>query len=208
MCCAPIMPCLGLPDTPAPSNFWRDGLAGARAGTAQLSAPVVWRDVQQRVVIAQALATGADLLIADEPATALDVTIGAQVLALLRSLVQTRGLTILMITHDMDVVAEVCDSATVLCTWHLRLKTGLWPGFWRTPATLTPVRCWPPCRTASPHGAKLAAIEGRIPPPAELITGCAFAALRGGPGRMRPSSPARTVGRGTSLDLSCRKGPR
>ena len=130
--------------------------------------------MQQRVVIAQALATGADLLIADEPTTALDVTIGAQVLALLRSLVQTRGLTILMITHDMDVVAEVCDSATVLYA-----GTSVEDGpvaevlaHPRHPYTRALLAALP---DASPHGAKLAAIEGRIPPPAELITGCAFA---------------------------------
>lgn len=130
--------------------------------------------MQQRVVIAQALATGADLLIADEPTTALDVTIGAQVLALLRSLVQARGLTILMITHDMDVVAEVCDSATVLYAG-TSVEDGpvaevlAQP---RHPYTRALLAALP---DASPHGGKLAAIEGRIPPPFEPIAGCAFA---------------------------------
>jgi peptide/nickel transport system ATP-binding protein len=130
--------------------------------------------MQQRVVIAQALATGADLLIADEPTTALDVTVGAQVLALLRSLVQERGLTILMITHDMDVVAEACDSATVLYA-----GTSVEDGpvaevlaHPRHPYTRALLAALP---DAAPRGARLAAIEGRIPAPVEPIAGCAFA---------------------------------
>lgn len=130
--------------------------------------------MQQRVVIAQALATGADLLIADEPTTALDVTIGAQVLALLRNLVQARGLTILMITHDMDVVAEVCDSATILYA-----GTSIEDGpvaevltHPRHPYTRALLAALP---DAAPRGAKLAAIEGQIPPPFKPIAGCAFA---------------------------------
>ncbi|MDZ4312816.1 MAG: ABC transporter ATP-binding protein [Cypionkella sp.] len=130
--------------------------------------------MQQRVVIAQALATGADLLIADEPTTALDVTVGAQVLALLRQLVTERGLTILMITHDMDVVAEVCDSATVLyagtsveggATAELLANP-------RHPYTRALLAALP---DAAPRGGRLAAIEGRIPSPVETITGCIFA---------------------------------
>jgi peptide/nickel transport system ATP-binding protein len=130
--------------------------------------------MQQRVVIAQALATGAELLIADEPTTALDVTIGAQVLALLRSLVHARGLTILMITHDMDVVAEVCDSATVLYAG-TSVEDGpvaevlAQP---RHPYTRALLAALP---DASPRGGRLAAIEGRIPPPFEPVAGCAFA---------------------------------
>ncbi len=130
--------------------------------------------MQQRVVIAQALATGADLLIADEPTTALDVTIGAQVLALLRRLVQERGLTILMITHDMDVVAEVCDSATVLYAG-TSVEDGPVSGVLtrpRHPYTRALLAALP---DAGPPGTRLAAIEGRIPPPFEAIAGCAFA---------------------------------
>lgn len=130
--------------------------------------------MQQRVVIAQALATGADLLIADEPTTALDVAIGAQVLALLRSLVQTRGLTILMITHDMDVVAEVCNSATILYAG-TSVEDGPVTEIMaqpRHPYTRALLAALP---DAAPRGAKLAAIEGRIPPPFEPIAGCAFA---------------------------------
>jgi peptide/nickel transport system ATP-binding protein len=130
--------------------------------------------MQQRVVIAQALATGADLLIADEPTTALDVTVGAQVLALLRSLVQKRGLTILMITHDMDVVAEVCDSATVLYAG-TSVEDGPVAEFLahpRHPYTRALLAALP---DAAPRGAKLVTIEGRIPRPVEAIAGCAFA---------------------------------
>ena len=129
--------------------------------------------MQQRVVIAQALATGADFLIADEPTTALDVTVGAQVLALLRKLVADRGLTVLMITHDMDVVAAVCDRATVLYAG-LSVETGPASAILtrpRHPYTSALLAALP---DAAPHGQKLAAIEGQIPPSTETISGCAF----------------------------------
>jgi peptide/nickel transport system ATP-binding protein len=130
--------------------------------------------MQQRVVIAQALATGADFLIADEPTTALDVSVGAQVLALLRSLVAERGLTVLMITHDMDVIAEACDRATVLYAGR-SVETGpvgdvlQRPGHPYTRALLAALP------DSVPHGGRLAAIEGSIPPPRATMTGCAFA---------------------------------
>ena len=130
--------------------------------------------MQQRVVIAQALATGADFLIADEPTTALDVSVGAQVLALLRRLVAERGLTVLMITHDMDVIAEACDRATVLYAGR-SVETGpveavlSRPGHPYTRALLAALP------DAAPQGARLAAIEGSIPPPRSAIAGCAFA---------------------------------
>lgn len=130
--------------------------------------------MQQRVVIAQALATGADFLIADEPTTALDVSVGAQVLALLRKLVVERGLTVLMITHDMDVIAEACDRATVLYAG-LSVETGpvgdvlQRPGHPYTQALLAALP------DAAPHGARLASIEGSIPAPRSGIQGCAFA---------------------------------
>lgn len=69
--------------------------------------------MQQRVMIAMALSSGAELLIADEPTTALDVTIQAQILALLTRLRETQGVSILLITHDLGVVAETCDRVGV-----------------------------------------------------------------------------------------------
>jgi oligopeptide/dipeptide ABC transporter ATP-binding protein len=69
--------------------------------------------MQQRVMIAMALSSGAELLIADEPTTALDVTIQAQILALLSRLRETQGVSILLITHDLGVVAETCDRVGV-----------------------------------------------------------------------------------------------
>jgi len=131
--------------------------------------------MQQRVVIAQALATGADFLIADEPTTALDVTVGAQVLDLLRQLVADRGLTVLMITHDMDVVAAICDRATVLYAGR-SLETGQARDLIsrpRHPYTQALLSALP---DAAPRGQRLAAIEGRIPAPTEALPGCAFAA--------------------------------
>jgi peptide/nickel transport system ATP-binding protein len=69
--------------------------------------------MQQRVMIAMALSSGAELLIADEPTTALDVTIQAQILALLTELREKQGVSILFITHDLAVVAETCDRVGV-----------------------------------------------------------------------------------------------
>ncbi len=70
--------------------------------------------MQQRVLIALALSAGADLLIADEPTTALDVTVQAQILALLRSLRDRHRLTILFISHDLGIISRFCDRVAVM----------------------------------------------------------------------------------------------
>ncbi len=70
--------------------------------------------MKQRVVIAIALACSPDLLIADEPTTALDVTIQAQVLELMKEQIQQRDMSVIMITHDLGVVAEICDKCAVM----------------------------------------------------------------------------------------------
>ena len=70
--------------------------------------------MRQRAMIAMALACAPDLLFADEPTTALDVMIQAQVLELLRKIQKALGLAIVLVTHDLGVVAEVCDSVVVM----------------------------------------------------------------------------------------------
>ncbi len=70
--------------------------------------------MKQRIVIAMALAGNPDLIVADEPTTALDVTIQAQIIQILVELVRERGLALVLITHDMGVVAQACDQVTVL----------------------------------------------------------------------------------------------
>jgi len=131
--------------------------------------------MQQRAMIALALASGAQFLIADEPTTALDVTIQAQILRLLRSLRDKHGLTILLITHDLGVVAQTCDRVGVLYAGtlvELAAAARLFRGP-KHPYTQGLLAALP--RPGS-RGAELAAIEGQVPSGLAAITGCPFAA--------------------------------
>ncbi|MPY55386.1 dipeptide ABC transporter ATP-binding protein [Streptomyces acidicola] len=130
--------------------------------------------MRQRVVIAMALARDPDLLIADEPTTALDVTIQAQILRLLAELRERTGVAVLMITHDMGVVAELCDEVAVMYGGRI-VETGTAETVFTAPAhpyTRALLRAMP--RLDSPAGGRLPAIPGQPPDPANLPTGCAF----------------------------------
>jgi oligopeptide/dipeptide ABC transporter ATP-binding protein len=134
--------------------------------------------MRQRVMIAMALACNPRLLIADEPTTALDVTIQAQILELLNELRKHRDLAVLLITHDLGVVAEVADRVAVMYTGKIVEEAGVLELFSRPkhPYTEGLLRSVP--KLTAEHVAKierLETIEGVVPNPTQLPPGCHFA---------------------------------
>jgi oligopeptide/dipeptide ABC transporter ATP-binding protein len=130
--------------------------------------------LRQRVMIAMAIVCGPKLLIADEPTTALDVTIQAQILDLLKTLQRDLGLSILLITHDLGVVAEMCRDIAVMYAGRV-VETGptaLLLGAPRHPYTRGLLDSSP--RRAR-RGARLMSIPGLVPPPGRRDRGCTFA---------------------------------
>ncbi len=134
--------------------------------------------MRQRVMIAMALACDPDLLIADEPTTALDVTIQAQILELLDGLRKTRKLAVLLITHDLGVVAEVADRVCVMYTGKIVEESGVVELFAnpKHPYTQGLLRSVPKLTDANTTKAeRLKTIEGTVPSPTNLPDGCHFA---------------------------------
>jgi oligopeptide/dipeptide ABC transporter ATP-binding protein len=130
--------------------------------------------MRQRVMIAMALACEPELLIADEPTTALDVTIQAQILGLLRDLVRERGMALLLITHDLGVVHELCERAVVLYAGRVAETAPVADLFVapRHPYTAGLAASIP---SIVKRRRRLPQIPGSPPDPARLPAGCAFA---------------------------------
>jgi len=149
---------VGLPDPESLYNTYPHELSGG---------------MQQRVMIAMGLASGAELLIADEPTTALDVTIQAQILALLSQLRKSEGLTILLITHDLGVVAETCDRVAVTYNGEI-VETGpVDEVLYQTkhPYTQGLIAALP---DSVEQGQVLQVIKGNVPDGLKFVTGCPF----------------------------------
>ena len=129
--------------------------------------------MRQRVMIAMALSCNPSLLIADEPTTALDVTIQAQILDLLLGLQQTFGLAILMITHDLGVIAETCRRVIVMYAGKVMEVASVNDLFHdpRHPYTRGLRESIPRMAT---KGERLKVIPGKVPDPLELPKGCRF----------------------------------
>ena len=129
--------------------------------------------MKQRVVIAMALACRPKLLLADEPTTALDVTIQAQILDMMRELKNELGTSMLLITHDLGVVAETCDSVAVMYAGEIVEYGSLEDIFDHTlhPYTVSLFGALPSLEKKLD---RLQAIAGLMPDPANLPTGCPF----------------------------------
>jgi peptide/nickel transport system ATP-binding protein len=130
--------------------------------------------MQQRSMIAMALSTKPDLLIADEPTSALDVTIQSQILDLLVQLKEDRGVTIILITHDLGVVAETCEQVAVFYSGKI-VETGTVHEIFQStkhPYTQGLLAALPNPKSI---GGKLNVIPGNVPTNLEKPVGCAFA---------------------------------
>ena len=134
--------------------------------------------MRQRVMIAMALACDPELLIADEPTTALDVTIQAQILELLDGLRKTRKLAVLLITHDLGVVAETADRVCVMYTGKIVEESGVDEIFEKPKHPYTQGLLNSVPKLSAHHVEKvtrLQTIEGVVPSPTNLPEGCHFA---------------------------------
>ena len=129
----------------------------------------------QRVMIAMALAAEPDLLIADEPTTALDVTIQAQILALLQQLQRERGMAMLMITHDLAVVRQMADHVALMYAGEI-VETAPAAAFFADPRHPYARLLLQAVPGQDLRGRPLAAIGGTVPPLWEHFSGCKFAA--------------------------------
>jgi peptide/nickel transport system ATP-binding protein len=130
--------------------------------------------MRQRVMIAMALACEPQLLIADEPTTALDVTIQAQVLDLMRSLRADTGAAIMLITHDLGVIAELADEVVVMYAGRVMERASVARLFAEPqhPYTIGLLGSIPKLHLKQ---SRLAAIEGQVPTPMTVMAGCPFA---------------------------------
>lgn len=129
--------------------------------------------MKQRVVIAIALACSPKLLLADEPTTALDVTIQAQVLAMIRNLQKKLQTSMILITHDLGVVAETCDKVAIMYAGEI-VEYGTLEQIYHTPTHPYTLGLFGAIPSLNKKVTRLNPIAGMMPDPSNLPKGCAF----------------------------------
>ncbi|MCO6442020.1 MAG: ABC transporter ATP-binding protein [Nitrococcus mobilis] len=155
-----LLDAVGIPDPPRRALEYPHQLSGG---------------MKQRVMIAIALAGEPELLIADEPTTALDVTIQAQVLALLRDLQRRTGMALLLITHDLGVVAEMADRVAVMYAGHV-VEQAPATAFFAQPAHPYSRKLFASLPNLGKRATRLAVIPGSVPSLAREFKACRFEA--------------------------------
>ncbi len=158
--CLELLEAVGIPDPVRRRDEYPHQLSGG---------------MKQRVMIAIALAGDPDLLIADEPTTALDVTIQAQVLELLRDLQRKSGMAILLITHDLGVVAEIADRVAVMYAGHV-VEQASCRRFFEVPMHPYPQKLLASLPEVHERGHRLEVIKGSVPSLVQDFAGCRFEA--------------------------------
>ncbi|CAG0937901.1 methyl coenzyme M reductase system, component A2 [Gallionellaceae bacterium] len=157
--CVELLDQVGIPDAARRLNEYPFQLSGG---------------MKQRVMIAMALAGEPKLLIADEPTTALDVTIQAQVLQLLRDTQAQTGMALLLITHDLGVVSEMAHQVAVMYAGHI-VEQATREQLFASPAHPYTQKLFAALPDAALGGQPLAAIPGSVPPLHDIPKGCRFA---------------------------------
>ena len=154
-----LMTLVGIPDASKRVNDWPHQFSGG---------------MRQRVMIAMALACSPRLLLADEPTTALDITIQGQILRLLNRLARERDMAVLLITHDLGVVAEAADDVAVMYAGELVEQAPAQDFFARPlhPYSQGLMACAP--LVGNHEAIRLPSIPGMVPLPSDLPEGCAF----------------------------------
>ena len=155
---AEMLKLVGIPDPPRVLKNYPHQLSGG---------------MSQRVMIAMAMSCNPQLLIADEPTTALDVTIQAQILELMKKIQKEEGMSILLITHDLGVVGRMCDNVAVIYAGEV-LEYGSKEEIFLHPQHPYTIGLFGAIPDLSVDTRRLANIEGLPPDPTDLPTGCCF----------------------------------